>query len=207
MNNDNHLQPKDYLVAIIEAGIGAIPTIGGPIQTLYFGLQNEKRFKRIESFYEQLNNLLKVFQNQIPRETNPQSSEQLIGIIETINTEVEKSKSHKKTTYFVNAYKNLLLNSSKNQLDLDELYIEILSKLTYVELELLALYFRFRDEVGVPLESKLEETLMFGSLNRLADFGLINKHLVHVPIGKGEAESYDYSIAPLGINFCHYILT
>lgn len=207
MNNDNLLNPKDYLSTAIEVGIGLIPVIGGSIQTAYFGLQNEKRFKRIESFYEELSTLLKSLQGQIPKETNPQSTEQLIGIIETINTEVEKSKSHKKTIHFVNAYKNLLLNSYKNELDSDELYVEILSNLTRMELDLLAFFFRNRDSRGVPTIPDVDEGLIVGSMNRLSDFGLANKHLENMSIGGGGEQNYTYSISQLGISFCYYVLT
>lgn len=36
---------------VIEAIIQTIPYVGGALSTLYFGHKQEKRFKRLETFY------------------------------------------------------------------------------------------------------------------------------------------------------------
>lgn len=205
--SEENLSPKDYLDLAIEVGIGSIPVIGSAVQTLYFGAQNEKRFKRIEQFYRKINAIMQQLEPNIPKTLNPESKDQLIGIIETIHSEIEKSKSKDKTIYFVNAYKNLLLCSNKNVLDLEELYTEILSSLTKIEIDLLAIYFRNKRAVGRPELPGVDELLVIGSMNRLSDFGLVNKHLEKIVIGGGGAETYSYSISNLGISFCQYILT
>lgn len=206
-NNDPKLTPRDYVDLAIEAGIGAIPYVGGSIQTLYFGRQNEIRFKRIETFYQQLNERLSPIENSLPSEVNDTSKEQLVGIIETINSEVEKSRSKNKTQYFVNAYKNLLLHSSQINLNEEELYVNILSDISNIEIQLLAFYFRNKGSKGKLTNVNIDASLLNGSMNRLANFGLINKHLESIAIGGGGAEDYTYSISSLGINFCQYILS
>jgi hypothetical protein len=39
---------------IIEAGLNAIPYVGGSLATLYYGSKNEKKFERLENFYKEL---------------------------------------------------------------------------------------------------------------------------------------------------------
>lgn len=206
MSDDLKLTPKDYADLAIEAGIGSIPYIGGALQTVYFGKQNEIRFKRIEKFYKELNDRLSKLES-LPSKINEESKDQLVGIIETINIEVEKSKTKKKFNYFINAYKNLLLHSNKNNLDHEELYVDILSNISKIEIDLLAMYFQKKDSVGRVSSTVIENSLVEGSMNSLANFGLVNKHLEKITIGGGGAEEYNYSISKLGINFCDYILS
>ena len=93
-NSNEKLTKKEYLELIVEGGIGAIPYIGGVVQSLYFGSKNEKRFKRIEKFYKNLNESLENIRDQIPEDVfNLENKDQLIGIFEGINDEVEKSKA------------------------------------------------------------------------------------------------------------------
>lgn len=39
---------KDKLELVINAGLQAIPYVGGPLATLYFGYKQEQRFQRVE---------------------------------------------------------------------------------------------------------------------------------------------------------------
>lgn len=202
--NEEHLTSKDYRDLVIEAGLGLVPYVGGSIQTLYFGSKNEKRFKRIEFFYEQLAEQIKLLTEF---DLNEENSDQLIGIIETIHDEIEKSKSHNKIVYFVNAYKNLLLGSKKSSQDIDELFVDILSKVTKIEIDILAFYMRNRNSRFVPHVEGVDPILILGSLNRLSDFGLMNRHLEGLTIGGDGGQNYAYSISDLGISFCEYILS
>ncbi|QOG31588.1 hypothetical protein [Enterococcus casseliflavus] len=201
-NNDN-LTPRDYLNLVVEAGIGAVPYVGGPLQTLYFGAQNEKRFKRIESFYNELNEKISELDSLILGEHN---SDQLIGIVETIHDEVEKSKSADKIVYFVNSYKNLLLNSTSPSIDMDELFVNILSELTNFEITILTFLFKNKGRIGGVAMQGVDPILIAACLSRLSDLGLVNKHLESITLGGPGTQQYNYSISNVGINFCYYIL-
>lgn len=213
MNTNNHLKPKDYLDATIEAGIGAIPIIGGPIQTVYFGLQNEKRFKRIEAFYKQLNQEMETVKSLIPSSINKESQDQLLATIETINFEVEQIKNRDKIIYFVTSFKNLLLSVDQNNLDTEEYFVDILSSLRKVDLDVLIYLFR-RPEVkshggiSVPIVGDLDRNMVSGILNRLVDFSLVRRNLMAMTIGGsgGDSSNYTYYISDYGVNFCRYIL-
>lgn len=200
---NNKLKPKDYLNLVVEAGIGAVPYVGGPLQTLYFGAQNEKRFKRIENFYEELSKKVSELGNLVLGDRN---NDQLIGIIETIHDEIEKSKSADKIGYFVNSYKNLLLHSSNPSIDMDELFVNILSGLTKFEITILSFLFRNKGAVGTLTIDGVDQILITGCLSRLSDLGLVNKHLESLTFGGTGEQQYNYSISDIGISFCYYIL-
>lgn len=203
---DATLDRRDYLNLVIEAGISSIPSIGGALQTIYFGSKNEKRFKRIENFYNSLNQRLSNIEDTIPNSVNINSQEQLASIIETIHEEIEKPNSDKKIDFFVNAYKNLILDASKEDMDLDEIYVNILSEITKVEIEFLTIFFKERTD-GVIINSSYDQNLIDGSMNRLINFGLLNKHLMYLSVGTGSPEKNHYSISDFGANFCQYILS
>lgn len=202
-DNNENLSKKDHFDLIVEAGIGLLPYVGGPLQTLYFGSKNEKRFKRIEMFYKQLNSRMETLEQF---DLGKQNNEQLIGIIETIHDEIEKSKSQEKIVYFVNAYKNLLLNSKHASLDQEELFVDLLSSLSRLELEVLTMFFRMPNSRGIPRNDGYNQNLLIASANRLADFGLLNKHLEGLTIGGLGEQNYTFSITSFGISFCYYIL-
>ncbi|MDT2703666.1 hypothetical protein [Enterococcus dongliensis] len=200
---DDNLNAKDYKDLVIEAGIGLIPYVGGSLQTLYFGAQNEKRFKRIESFYKQLSQKIGELESF---ELDSSNGEKVIGIIDTIHDEIEKARSHDKVVYFVNAYKNLLLSSENIKgLDMDELFVDILSEISKTEIEILANLFRLKQQVGTSL-SGYDSTLVAGSMESLSNRGLVNKHLQRLQIGGLGGQEYKYSISYLGTSFCEYIL-
>lgn len=201
-NNDN-LTRRDYLNLVVEASIGAVPYVGGPLQTLYFGAQNEKRFKRIENFYEELSKKVSELGNLVLGDRN---NDQLIGIIETIHDEIEKSKSADKIGYFVNSYKNLLLHSSNPSIDMDELFVNILSGLTKFEITILSFLFRNKGAVGTLTMDGVDQIIITGCLSRLSDLGLVNKHLESLTFGGTGEQQYNYSISDIGISFCYYIL-
>lgn len=213
MENNDQLTPKDVISTVIEAGIGAIPYIGGPIQTVYFGLQNEKRFKRIEAFYVQLNKEMELVKSLIPGSINEDSQDQLVAIIETINSEVEQIKNRDKIVYFVTSFKNVLLSVDQNNLDMEEYFVDILSSLRSIDLDVLIYLFRRPEAksyggMSVPQVGDLDQNIVGGILNRLVDFSLVRRNLRGMTIGGsgGDSSNYAYYISDYGINFCRYIL-
>ena len=62
---DDKLTDREKIELTVEAGLNAIPAIGGSLATLYFGTKQEKRFKRIENFYTDLKNDFEKFKEGI----------------------------------------------------------------------------------------------------------------------------------------------
>ncbi len=68
--SDAKLTIKDYRDLVIESGMQAIPMVGGSLATLYFGYKQEKRFKRLETFYKELNGEIDAIKDKLPNITS-----------------------------------------------------------------------------------------------------------------------------------------
>lgn len=208
-DKDNKLTRKDMVDLAIEAGIGAIPVVGGPLQTLYFGAQNEKRFKRIEKFYNELNDELENMKHQIPPIDTIPNKDEFLGILEDLNSEVEKAKTQSKIKYFKSFYKNTLLTSNTPNFNTHNFFLEALVNLTNLELEILFYLFtkaqqRYISDIRV---NGVSNDLVIGSLNRLADYGLVSTNLLEISLGgPSSGASNAYKITDLGTQFSSFVL-
>ena len=54
MNETPKLTNSDKRDLVIQAGMQLVPYVGGSLSSLYFGAKQEKRFKRLESFYQEI---------------------------------------------------------------------------------------------------------------------------------------------------------
>lgn len=200
--NEENLTPKDYIGLAIEAGIGAIPVIGGPVQTLYFGRQNEKRFKRIEKFYESLNEDLNQTSSRIEEIENTQiNRDQLIGILETINEEVEKARSQSKIDLFKNLYKNSLLKINNTTWDEEEYFVDVLSRLTPLQITLIAYLIPHSEFIENIRANGYAQEFVDGSLNILSDYGLLESKIASIVIGGTGKQKMGYRLSSLGRKF------
>ena len=201
--DEQKLTPKEYLELAIEAGIGAIPIVGGPVQTMYFGRQNEKRFKRIEAFYTSLNEDLKQINSQIEKISDKEiNRDQLIGIFETINEEVEKARSQFKINLYKNLYKNSILSINQTSWNEEEYFLEVLNRLTPLQISLIS-FFNPSDDFkgGITVEGFSQE-LVDGSLNILADLGILQSNISSLTFGGGIGkQKMGYKLSPLGRQF------
>ncbi|MGE7999705.1 hypothetical protein ACQKOF_13685 [Lysinibacillus sp. NPDC093190] len=99
------LTSKDKLQIAVETSLQLVPYIGSSLSTAYFSTKQEKRFKRIESFYEELSMQMNNLESTICA-FDKHDEESLIAILERLNDEVEKESSFKKPNYFKNFFCN-----------------------------------------------------------------------------------------------------
>ncbi|MGM0112174.1 hypothetical protein [Enterococcus sp. DIV0187] len=200
---DDGLPFKEVGSAFAQSLVETVPYVGIGIST-YFKMQDEKRFKRLEMFYEDLSKKFEKLEHAVLDSSDP---ERMIGIIESIHEQVEKVNSKNKQKFLVNAYKNLVLHTENKDFDLDEYFVELLSSLSNVELEVLAFYFNnmiSTTEERITDQDK-DQDLLRGACNRLSDFGLFKKIQLSIMIG-GE-ENFEYSLSMLGEKFYRFVLT
>lgn len=66
MTKDEYrLTGKEKFELDVEAGLQSLPYVGGSLATLYFVSKQEKRFKRIESFYQDLSDEIRLNKTKI----------------------------------------------------------------------------------------------------------------------------------------------
>ena len=86
---------------IIEAAVQAIPYVGAPLATLYFGNKQEKRFRRLEKFYEELKEEMSKTPN-VYKDITHHNADELSAIIEELNEKVESEHLEFKRKIFKN---------------------------------------------------------------------------------------------------------
>ena len=91
----------------IQTGMQLIPYVGGSLCTLYFGTKQEKRFKRIESFYTELAQELTQVKAALPP-IEQQDAPALEAIMESLHDKVESEPTVEKRQFFKNYLKNTL---------------------------------------------------------------------------------------------------
>lgn len=210
MDNDDKLTFKERLELVIEAGIASIPAVGSALQTLYYGSKNEKRFKRVENFYQDLSVEIATIKDQLPDVYETEYSDEAIGILETINDEVEKAASQSKIQNYKKAYKNMLLKINEKHFDEEKYFVRMLSDLTEFELRILFISNQnvhrkvARGDFYDADKSNID--FVDGNLNRLSDLGLLRITFGELLSGgNGSYIRKDYVVSDLGSRFISFI--
>lgn len=178
---------------------------------MYFGAKNEKRFKRLEQFYADLKVSLDFIKNQLPTSLDiNQDKDQLIGIFESINDEVETARAQSKKNFYKNLYKNCILRSNQQIWNEEEYFVEILKNIT--NLEIMLLNFLSKKEqsafTGNITAQGVPQELVDGSLSRLSDYGLLQKSIGSIVLSDNFGQqNMGYKITDLGFKFLIMIAT
>lgn len=210
MNSEERLTRREKADLVLEAGIASIPYVGPILQTMYFGSKNEKRFKRVERFYKELHSEIESVKKQLPDINEQNGNYEGLGILETINDEVEKAASHSKINYYKKAYKNTLLNFNDKTLDNEKYFVRLLPELTDLEINILFesnknQYKRVKKSDFYNSE-KSNTNLIEGSINRLVNFGLIEITFGTLISGpRGSEIQQNFSVSELGSEFIKFI--
>lgn len=206
---DNKLTTREKVELVIQAGLNAIPTIGGSLSAIYYGTKQEKRFKRIEKFYEILKNDFNKFKENI-KSLDDQNKEELTGIIEEINENVETDYTETKLKYFKNCFYNSLTNISEDSYGKRKFFISTLGQLTNLDIEVLINLYKANEGHGYMPETKNKEgnnPEFIGSLEKLKSYGLIFSSLNGtLKPGINWTEITLYTISDFGKEFVRYCL-
>lgn len=192
---------------IIEAGLQLIPYVGGTLSTLYFGTKQEKRFKRLESFYEEVAEDVERYKITLPglKENN---EEDIISIIEHLNEKIEVESRNEKRDLFKNYFINLLLIDGDINYDQKLYFLNTLDSLNLLDVMVLNLI-RENESVLVrdvtPGPYDIYEIV--GSVGRLKNLGFLYARTGRISIGSNEDNTMNeiVSISSFGqifIDFC-----
>jgi hypothetical protein len=194
---------------VIQAGIQAIPYVGGSLATLYFGKKQEIRFKRLETFYQEVSEELEDLKSTIAS-PDKHNQDELRAILEELNEVVETEQSAEKRNYLKNYLKNTLVHPVSGNYDERKAFLQTLSTMTLIECEILGFLYKQATpmKVGAIQKQGVEQYSIIGAVGRLKTFGFLTAFQTQLAIGGGIDNSLTeaVSISPLGKRFCEFCL-
>jgi hypothetical protein len=193
----------------LEALIQAIPHIGGPLATLYFGNKQEKKFKRLQNFYEELKIDLEEVKSSISS-ISEHSEDELINLIEEINEQVENERTDTKKEYYKNLFKKSLIHPVKNNFNERKYFVDVISNLYKPHFLILSFLKKHSEEIlveNIEIEG-VDKYLIRGFINQLENYGLINLVLHNIQgLTNFVKMNKKASITELGKNFHYFCMS
>ncbi|WP_337529232.1 hypothetical protein [Zhenhengia sp.] len=202
------LTKKDYTEIVVEAGMQAIPVVGGPLATLYFGQKQEKRFKRLETLYTNLSHDLNSGKYSLPP-IEAHNPEELKAIIEELHDKVETEYLETKLKYYKQYFKNTLISPVQGNYDERKMFLDILSQISPLQIELIVFLTTQPSAIkqGDITKPGVESALIQGSINQLKNLGLIKGVLNQISFGgTGNSINEDISLTSFGQKFHTFCL-
>lgn len=185
-----------------------IPYVGGSLATLYFGAKQEKRFSRLESFYNELAEEIQKMSESVAslEQQNPIALE---AIIDSLHEKVETEPILEKREFFKNYYKNTLKKPVVNNFDERKFFLDSLAEMTLLECELLA-FIRSTPNilVGDIQKPGVDQYAIVGAIGKLKSRGFLIA-LQRTVFGGGGADNSLHemvSISTFGRSFHEFCL-
>lgn len=205
---DDKLTLKDKLSITVESALQLVPYVGGALATAYFGTKQEKRFKRIESFYQDFSEKLEQLQTHLlPLEHHDQ--DKLIFLIEELNEKVEREGTEEKREYFKNYLYHTLSSPTNENFDERRFFLDTLSSMTLLECDLL-LSIKKQNEpvvVGHINIPGVDQYAIVGSIGRLRMYGFLKYKSDNIMFNGTDSALLDsFVISDFGTNFIDYCL-
>lgn len=194
---------------VIEAAIQAIPYIGAPLATLYYGNKQEKRFRRLEKFYEELKEEISKSQNNY-KDISQHNPDELSAILEELNEKVESEHLELKRRLYKNYFKKTMIQPVNGNFDERKLLLDILSNLTPLQIEIIAFLAKQTSQVQGSSISKpgVEQAVISGSIAQLKNFGLIDGELNSIVFGgAGNSINENIVLSKFGQKFNGFCLS
>jgi len=186
-NQDEKLTGAEKRELVLQAGIQAIPYVGGSLATLYFGAKQERRFKRLESFYSELAGEISAISDQIAS-IEEQNAGALAAILEDLHEKVETEPTEEKRQFFKNYFKNTLRQPITTNFDKRKYYLDTLAEMTFLECEMLSLLCTQSGPtaVGGIQKPNTDQYAIVGAINRLKSYGFLMAFQGSFTIGGGK---------------------
>jgi len=193
---------------IIEAAVQAIPYVGAPLATLYFGNKQEKRFRRLEKFYEELKEEMSKSPN-VYKDITQHNPEELSAIIEELNEKVESEHLEFKRKLYKTYFKKTMIQPVNGNFDERKLFLDILSAVTPLQIEIIVFLAIQSSAVTSNTISKpgVEQAVILGSLAQLKNYGLIESTVNSIVVGGSNGSiNENVTLSKFGIKFNDFCL-
>ncbi|MBL4862773.1 MAG: hypothetical protein JKY09_07140 [Crocinitomicaceae bacterium] len=191
---------------IIEAGLNAIPYVGGSLATLYYGSKNEKRFERLEKFYSDLKEEFEKRPNNTSNllEHNP---EDLENIISDLHDKVEKETSEEKMKYLRNFFISTIETPIRNDFDERKTFLDILNGMSVLECQLLNFLSKQKDRIQIKNLTGANIYTLYGAVNKLISYGFLETRRGSFTMNGTQDENLDDLVftSDYGNRFIDYI--
>jgi hypothetical protein len=167
----------------LEALVQAVPYVGGPLATLYFGRKQEMRFQRLERFYEELREEIGRLKN-LPNISSHNPNE-LSAILEELHEKVEAEHLDIKRRLYKKYFKKTMMFPVNGNFDERKLYLDILGGLTPLQIELLVYFSQQSGTVkgSSIIKPGVDQAVIAGSIAQLKTLGLAESSLDSIVIG------------------------
>ena len=206
---DDHLSATEKRDLVIQAGIQAIPYVGSPLATLYFGRKQELRFKRLETFYKEFAEAVGDLKDRIaPLEAHDR--EALTAIIEELNEKIEHEQVQEKREFLKTYLQNTLIHPIKGNYDERRFFLDTLGSMSLLECELLGFLYKKTEpvRVGVLQKPGVDQYAIIGAVGRLKTYGFLVSGQTSINIGGGEDNILFeiVKVSDFGRYFCEFCL-
>jgi hypothetical protein len=193
---------------IIEAVVQAIPYVGAPLATLYFGNKQEKRFRRLEKFYQELKEEMSKSPN-VYKDITQHNPEELSAIIEELNEKVESEHLEFKRKLYKTYFKKTMIQPVNGNSDERKLFLDILSAVTPLQIEIIVFLATQSSAVTSNTISKpgVEQAVILGSLAQLKNYVLIESTVNSIVVGGSNGSiNENVTLSIFGIKFNDFCL-
>ncbi len=191
---------------IIEAGMNAIPYVGGSLTTLYFGNKKEKRFQRIEQLYQEMAEELK--NNPIDKLSfSENNKEEFVNLIEDLHNKVEIETREKKKKLLKNFFIQTLKKPIRNDFDERKSFLQALDNLSELECDLLAFFVTNSAPVQIRTLSGGDIYALYAGVNKLISFGFLETRRGSFIMNGTQDENLDdlVALSDYGKKFVEYV--
>ncbi|WP_010278757.1 hypothetical protein [Paenibacillus senegalensis] len=169
---EEKLDAAEKTEVAIQAGLQLIPYIGSSLSTLYFSTKQEKRFKRIETFYSDLSERIDHLNLQLPP-VEVHDEDKLMALIEELNEKIEKEHQEQKRDYFKKFLLSCLLTPTLENYDERQFFLTTLSVMNLLECEILSFLYSHNEAVivGDIFKPGVDQYAIVGALGKLSLYG------------------------------------
>lgn len=183
--DENKISAKDKLELIVNAGLQAIPYIGGPLSTLYFGYKQEQRFQRVE---QTLKEVASELQNCKLPKIEEHNSEELMSLIDELTDRIEGERIELKRNLYKEYFKNILKTPTNGNYEERKLFLEVLSRITPLQIELFQFILKNPNVIDANISKPgIDISLIKSSILQLENYGLVIATLNSITLGGSQS--------------------
>ena len=183
--DENKISAKDKLELVVNAGLQAIPYIGGPLSTLYFGYKQEQRFQRVEQTLKEVASELQDC--KLPK-IEEHNSEELMSLIDELTDRIEDERIELKRNLYKEYFKNILKTPTNGNYEERKLFLEVLSRITPLQIELFQFILKNPNVIDANISRPgIDISLIKSSILQLENYGLVIATLNSITLGGSQS--------------------